>query len=145
MLVWPANLCVLNRIALAWWHVTHFGSLAPNVLPQTPQDVTVEVSTDSLVLGDKFTMQRPENVKQKDEHALGSFVDAPSLVLKTVGSSTAKTAVWFLGHSYRLKSITSDEPSHQGRVIFTKILMFALQKSLKPVSGHNGTSRERSN
>lgn len=39
--------------------------------------------------------------------------DAPSLVLETVGSFTANTAVWTLVHDHRQNSVIGDDPQHE--------------------------------
>ncbi len=74
-----------------------FGSFVPNVSPQTPQNVTLVLSLNSLPLRDQFMVHNPTNVKKKkrkrkkDQYALGC---APDLMLlwrySFTGSSTVK-------------------------------------------------------
>lgn len=55
--------------------VPQFRSVAPNILSQTPQNVTVVLGVDILTLGDKVMLHIPLNVKE-NHHLLLVFVPA---------------------------------------------------------------------
>jgi hypothetical protein len=45
-------------------------SLSPNVLPRTPQNVTVKLCVDDLALWDEFATNNAADVEKHDEHGL---------------------------------------------------------------------------
>lgn len=88
MLVQSQNLrlfkCTVSQHIVMMEHpiasVPQFRLFAPNVLPQMPQNVAVELGTDSPTLGDKFMVHTPTNVEENDKHALGHALDLPRLL-----------------------------------------------------------------
>lgn len=80
-----------------WHHVTGcLCRMTYRCLRNGPaQKITVELSIDSLTLGDEFTVQNPVNVEKKQwgYSWLHSWPTSPALILEIVGHSTVKTAV----------------------------------------------------
>ena len=72
-----------------------FRLFAPNVHPQAPQNVTVTIDVDNLILGNEFMVHNPTNVKENHQ-PLGSALNQMCIfsVLETAGhSSTAKAGL----------------------------------------------------
>lgn len=81
-------------------------SLSLNVLPQTLQNITVQLGVDSLTLGDKFKMHNPAKIKENGEHALGHAPDLPSCLWfwRMWALPLRRLLFGLLGHSHRPNS-----------------------------------------
>ena len=80
MLLWPRDSRVTRaRCTVVKGHATtlapQFRPFPPNVLPQTPQNMAVDLAVDGLAHGNN-----PANVEQNDEHALGRAADLSRLL-----------------------------------------------------------------
>ena len=47
-------------------HEPQFRQFPPNVFPQMPANITVELAINGLALGDDFTMNNPSNIEEND-------------------------------------------------------------------------------
>lgn len=56
------------------------GSFSANILPQAPQDVTVEFFVHGLTLGYEFSVNNASRVKEDDEHAFDGAATLPGLL-----------------------------------------------------------------